>query len=169
VIGATVLTVPQLYGLYKVLTVAQQPTTSRPGLLDFTGRAKWDSWKDIGLRYNNDYATAEQRYINLARELGWIEGTPLTHAEGSDESDNGDPSAEELLARDTDSEEGVVDEMGAVISTMMTSEDESPLDLHSLHGLALHGDEQLLQRFLDAHDTMNIDERDENVSLLLSW
>lgn len=37
----------QMYALYK--QAHQGPnTTSRPGMLDFVGRAKWDAWKGLG-------------------------------------------------------------------------------------------------------------------------
>ncbi|KAE8223097.1 hypothetical protein CF319_g3814 [Tilletia indica] len=32
------------YGLYKQATIGDV-NTSRPGMLDFTGKAKWDAWK----------------------------------------------------------------------------------------------------------------------------
>ena len=32
-----------LYGLFKQATVGDN-TTSRPGFMDFTGKAKWDAW-----------------------------------------------------------------------------------------------------------------------------
>ncbi|MED6270524.1 hypothetical protein CHARACLAT_011289 [Characodon lateralis] len=32
-----------LYGLYKQATVGDV-NTERPGMLDFTGKAKWDAW-----------------------------------------------------------------------------------------------------------------------------
>lgn len=66
----------QIYGLYKYLTVARSPTTPRPSLFDFTGRAKWDAWKETGDKYADldlgpGNANAEARYIEIARELGW--------------------------------------------------------------------------------------------------
>ncbi|KAK4046750.1 acyl-CoA-binding protein (ACBP)/diazepam binding inhibitor (DBI)/endozepine (EP) [Microbotryomycetes sp. JL201] len=32
------------YGLYKQATIGDV-NTSRPGMMDFTGKAKWDAWK----------------------------------------------------------------------------------------------------------------------------
>ena len=34
----------EIYGLYKQATVGDI-NTERPGMLDFKGKAKWDSWK----------------------------------------------------------------------------------------------------------------------------
>ena len=36
----------EIYGLYKQATVGDI-NTERPGMLDFKGKAKWDSWKVI--------------------------------------------------------------------------------------------------------------------------
>ncbi|EIN14147.1 ankyrin [Punctularia strigosozonata HHB-11173 SS5] len=142
--------------------MGRQPTTSRPGLLDFAGRAKWDSWKETGAKYASE-SDVEQRYIDLARQLGWIDGTPLTHGEGSEESEEEEePSAEELLARESDSEENVASDMGKVMSTIVSSEEEASPDLHSLHGLALNGDQGLLEEYLHANPDINVNERDEH-------
>lgn len=53
------------------------PTTSRPGLWDFTGRAKWDAWKKKGeqLQSENSLEDADTLYVDLVKSLGWKEGS----------------------------------------------------------------------------------------------
>jgi diazepam-binding inhibitor (GABA receptor modulator, acyl-CoA-binding protein) len=55
----------RLYGLYKQGTVGDA-TGARPGLLDFTGRAKYDAWKTLAGSRSDD---ARQRYVALVNEL----------------------------------------------------------------------------------------------------
>lgn len=51
-----------LYGLYKQATVGDV-NTDRPGMLDFTGKAKWDAWNS---RKGMSTADAEKEYIAVA-------------------------------------------------------------------------------------------------------
>ena len=55
----------ELYGLYKQATVGDCDT-SRPGMLDPKGRAKWDKWNG-----NKDMskADAEKKYVEIANSL----------------------------------------------------------------------------------------------------
>ncbi|KAK9812021.1 hypothetical protein WJX73_009353 [Symbiochloris irregularis] len=54
-----------LYGLYKQATEGDV-NTSKPGILDQKGRAKWSAWeKEKG----KDKETAQQEYIKLVKEL----------------------------------------------------------------------------------------------------
>jgi diazepam-binding inhibitor (GABA receptor modulator, acyl-CoA-binding protein) len=58
-----------MYGLYKQATVGDC-CTSRPGMLDFTGKAKWDAWNcrkgmasdDAMSAYCNEYLTLSDKY-----------------------------------------------------------------------------------------------------------
>lgn len=55
----------KLYGLFKQATVGDNETT-KPGLMDFKGKYKWQAWEDLkGLSQEE----AEQQYIELATEL----------------------------------------------------------------------------------------------------
>lgn len=54
-----------LYGLYKQATVGNV-NTARPGMLDFKGKAKWDSWNG---RKDTDSEICKQEYVNKAVEL----------------------------------------------------------------------------------------------------
>ncbi|KAG8993998.1 hypothetical protein FRB90_000551 [Tulasnella sp. 427] len=68
----------QFYSLYKQATIGDVNTT-RPGMLDFTGKAKWDAWK---AREGTSKADAENKYVELLE-------TTLTK--------NADPESQKLL------------------------------------------------------------------------
>ncbi|KAM7250733.1 hypothetical protein ACFE04_022616 [Oxalis oulophora] len=54
-----------LYGLFKQATVGDIDT-SRPGMLDFKGKAKWDAWKNLEGK-SKDEARAD--YITKVKQL----------------------------------------------------------------------------------------------------
>ncbi|EFJ17211.1 hypothetical protein SELMODRAFT_270651 [Selaginella moellendorffii] len=54
-----------LYGLYKQATVGNNET-SRPGMLDFKGKAKWDAWKKCEGKSADD---AMKDYIAKVEQL----------------------------------------------------------------------------------------------------
>lgn len=55
----------KLYALYKQAT-AGDCTGSRPGMMDFVGRAKYDAWKELsGLSLDD----AKEKYIGFVEEL----------------------------------------------------------------------------------------------------
>ncbi|KAK8720936.1 hypothetical protein OTU49_013022, partial [Cherax quadricarinatus] len=55
----------ELYGLYKQVTVGDI-NTERPGMLDFTGKAKWDAWNS---RKGMSKDAAMEAYIAKVEEL----------------------------------------------------------------------------------------------------
>ncbi|KAK7109956.1 hypothetical protein V1264_013904 [Littorina saxatilis] len=55
----------KVYGLYKQATVGDC-NTSRPGMMDFKGKAKWDAWD--GLK-GKSQADAKTEYVKLVDEL----------------------------------------------------------------------------------------------------
>lgn len=55
-----------LYGLYKQAT-AGDVTSSRPGIFDVKGRAKWDAWSE---KKGTSKEAAADQYIALAKRLG---------------------------------------------------------------------------------------------------
>jgi acyl-CoA-binding protein len=61
----------ELYGLYKQ-SVAGDVTGSRPGMLDFKGRAKYDAW---AARRGTSKEECMQSYVNLVSELEKKYGT----------------------------------------------------------------------------------------------
>lgn len=54
-----------LYALFKQATIGDV-NTSRPGLLDFTGKAKWDAWQK---QQGKSQEAAMQEYIELVASL----------------------------------------------------------------------------------------------------
>lgn len=76
---------PQLYALYKIHTTASlQPTSARPGMFDFAGKAKYDTWVSKGKQLSS-CTEAEQLYIDKVKSLGWEEGADIPpHAEEDD-------------------------------------------------------------------------------------
>lgn len=56
----------RLYGLYKQSTVGDA-TGSRPGALDFKGRAKWDAWAS---NKGTSLDDAAEEYVAFCEELG---------------------------------------------------------------------------------------------------
>uniref|UniRef100_A0A060T7D1 ARAD1C27390p n=1 Tax=Blastobotrys adeninivorans TaxID=409370 RepID=A0A060T7D1_BLAAD len=55
----------KLYGLFKQAKVGDV-NTERPGLMDFKGKYKWDAWKALEGKSQED---AEKEYIALVEEL----------------------------------------------------------------------------------------------------
>ncbi|WFD24058.1 acyl-CoA-binding protein (ACBP)/diazepam binding inhibitor (DBI)/endozepine (EP) [Malassezia equina] len=55
----------KIYGLYKQATEGDV-STSRPGMLDFTGRAKWDGWN---AEKGKSSEQAKKEYVDLFVEI----------------------------------------------------------------------------------------------------
>ncbi|BGP32720.1 hypothetical protein JCM10296v2_004503 [Rhodotorula toruloides] len=136
----------KLYALFKVATVSPRPTTSRPGLLDWTGRAKWDVWDKLGQeeRFEGEAGKrrAQEEYVEEARSLGF----KADEREGEGETQNV-PKKEKQ-------------EQMVSVSTMGTDfVDDAPPS--RVHELAITGDAKALEAFLQdkaARDGVN--ERD---------
>ncbi|KIK70886.1 hypothetical protein GYMLUDRAFT_32961 [Collybiopsis luxurians FD-317 M1] len=143
----------ELYGLFKWLTVSHQPTVSRPSIFDMTGRAKWDAWDAAGKRYHS-VAEAENRYLEIARDLGWqpgLTGSPKNENEAEDED----------IWDDSDSVKshgGGGGGLGVSVSSMAAPETETD---DSLHGLAIAGDVQKLENLISLHPEINLNALDE--------
>ena len=136
------------------MTVSHTPNTSRPGIFDFTGRAKWDSWQEVGAKYSTQSdpdGVAQARYIEIAISLGWKPGTT---------------SDDDLLGDDTDGEresaKGVGTGMGVSVSTMSAPKND---DLDTIHGLAIVGDAQKLAEMLIVEPSLDLNRKDEYVSI----
>lgn len=61
-----------LYGLYKQATVGDV-NTSRPGLFDMTGKAKWDAWHNVKGKTQEE---AMHEYIAKVKKLLEEAGLP---------------------------------------------------------------------------------------------
>ncbi|PCH33866.1 ankyrin [Wolfiporia cocos MD-104 SS10] len=138
----------ELYGLYKYLTVSPTPTTSRPSILDFAGRAKWDAWSNAGQTYGDRAADAESRYLTIARNLGWNEGK-------EEDVQTVDFSSISQQSKEYGSGGG----LGNSVSTMAMLEEQSG---SAISDLAISGDTQQLLSFLGAHHEVDVNETDEN-------
>ncbi|KAJ8480839.1 hypothetical protein ONZ51_g6399 [Trametes cubensis] len=57
----------QFYKYYKQATVGDV-NTSRPGMLDFVGKAKWDAWKSVeGTSKEEAYAKYVEKLIEILK------------------------------------------------------------------------------------------------------
>ena len=143
--------------MFKFVTVSHTPNTSRPGLLDFTGRAKWDSWQELGKKFSTQSdpdGAAQARYLEIARSLGWKSDT--TADDGS-------------LGHDTDGDrgntKGVITGTGVFVSTMSIPKGTIDDDLGTIHGLAIAGDARKLEKMLGSNRSLDINQKDEFVSV----
>merc|ERR1711936_1350197 len=55
----------EVYALYKQASIGDC-NTSRPGMMDFKGKAKWDAWNG---KKGMGQDEAKQKYIELANQL----------------------------------------------------------------------------------------------------
>ena len=149
------------------MTVSPTPNTSKPSIFNFTGRAKWDAWQSAGETYKDRPVDAENRYLEIARGLGWSEGQKVdvqpqsSESEGSTEGGEEDIWATEEELAQRRSEKSA---MGRVMSTMTSEPDETD-ETGTLWTFALSGDAQGLVSFLDKDAEVDVNTRDENVSI----
>jgi acyl-CoA-binding protein len=146
--------VVQLYGLFKLLTVAPSPNTTRPSFFDISGHTKWDAWKLASETYEGRPSEAERRYLDIARDLGWKE-------EGAPAAVTGETAvAEERV--------GGGSGMGVSVSVMSSPpEEDEDEGASGLHAYAMRDDVAAMSAFLQAggeEGGLDIDARDEYVS-----
>ena len=138
-----------------MLTVAPSPNTNRPSFFDISGRAKWDAWKLAAETYEGRPSEAEHRYLDIARSLGWKEGSPSTNTAAAAATDETEEPAESSSGGGTG--------MGVSVSVMsQPPEDEETMGLHSY---AMGDDVAALSAFLQVSQDLDIDARDEYVSV----
>lgn len=153
----------ELYGLFKYLTASPAPTTSRPSIFDYTGRAKWDAWSTTAQKYGDRAAEAESRYIAIARELGWHE--EMASQENIWDSDSERDSGEEGIWKSDaemaqSSRGGGGEGMGNIVSTMVTHEGEEDQSVISV--LAISGTAEDMLSYLNKNPEVDVNEADEN-------
>ncbi|KIJ68550.1 hypothetical protein HYDPIDRAFT_179637 [Hydnomerulius pinastri MD-312] len=148
----------ELYGLYKYLTTAPSPQSSRPSIFDMTGRAKWDAWNTAGKTYAGRGSDAEKRYLDIARELGWVSGT-AAKTDITTQIPHGDVWDEELGVSVSVSSSGGGGGMGTSVSAMAPPANNDQAE--TLHALAIQGDTGGVSQFLENHPLLDINERDE--------
>ena len=136
---------------------------SRPSFFSPLERAKWDAWISAGKLWNDKPTEAEGRYIAIAENLGWpgidsaSSGIPASVRPPS-------PTAEELLAQDSDDEKPVshASGFGTKVSTMQQEKHTSD---NNLHDIAIEGDSDALAAFLDDNPNVDVNALDEYVGL----
>ncbi|XP_037085806.1 enoyl-CoA delta isomerase 2-like [Pollicipes pollicipes] len=67
----------KIYALFKQATQGQV-STSRPGMMDFVGRAKWDAWNALADMTQED---AQKAYVDLVNELAGASSSAAPAAE----------------------------------------------------------------------------------------
>ena len=142
------------------MTVSYIPNIPRPGIFDFTGRAKWDSWQEQGERYSTSPdpdSAAEERYLEIAKLLGWSPGAVAERGSLDSDTDG-----------DGGSTKGIITGTGVFVSTMSTPKGDISDDLGTIHGLAIAGDTQRLGEMLKANPSLDINQKDEFVSVFTS-
>ncbi|KAL0575821.1 hypothetical protein V5O48_006148 [Marasmius crinis-equi] len=124
-----------------------------------TGRAKWDAWKSAGATYH-DGAEVEKRYLQIARDLGWTEGTASTAQSKpetvEDEEINWDED-DDVPSQGSSKPSG----LGPSVSVML-NEDEAPEDATTIHDFAVSGDTERIEGLLKGKPDLNVNELDEN-------
>ncbi|KAI0673419.1 ankyrin [Trametes maxima] len=148
----------ELYAIFKYITVAPNPNTPKPSIFDFTGKAKWDAWRTAGELYGDRPADAESRYLEIARNLGWIEGKqaepfPEPSHKQHDEGDIWDSDSE------VEKHKGDKSAIGRITSTMV-AEDEGSASV--LSNLAIAGDVPGLLAYLEKHPETDVNTLDEH-------
>jgi acyl-CoA-binding protein len=146
--------------LFKFVTVSHTPNTSRPGLLEFAGRAKWDSWQELGKQYSTHSdpdGAAQERYLEIAKLLGWKPGAVVEHGSLGHDTDG-----------DSESTKGIITGTGIFVSTMSTPKGDIGNDLGTIHGLAIAGDAQKLEKMLKANPSLDVNQKDEFVSVFIT-
>lgn len=132
-----------------------------------TGRAKWDAWASVGKTYATA-SDAENRYLELARELGWKEGSgsKVSTTEDGMNKTSKTKEGEESIWDDDDPDAPVKKRsgggMGNKVSTLVV-EDEAERQEGNLHSVVLSGDQKQLEDFLQSHPEIDLDQVDEFV------
>lgn len=121
-----------------------------------TGRAKWDAWSNTGKKYAKRGADAERRYLEVARELGWVPGFT------NDTREEGEVWDEDLGVSVSLSSTAGGGGMGGSVSAMAASE-SGDAGQHSLHGFAIQGDVNEITRFFVANPLADVNQQDEYV------
>ncbi|KAF8230642.1 ankyrin [Tricholoma matsutake] len=145
----------ELYGLFKCITVAMAPSTSRPSIFDMIGRAKWDAWTSAGRAFVQ-CEDAEHRYLEIARSLGWAEDV-VTQAPKDKGTLSGTWEEDDTPKSYRNAGTGSRG-MGGTVSTMLPLVQEPD---ESMHGLAISNDASALSTLLENNPTTNVNELDE--------
>ena len=122
-----------------------------------TGRAKWDAWAQAGKDWAGREAQAEERYLEIARGMGWVAGeTPAQEDKGKGkQEDTGDDEEERESSR------GGGTGMGVSVSKMAVEGEENSSS--ELHRLAVEDDAFGLLNHIDSTSGLDVNAKDEFV------
>ncbi|KAI8998362.1 ankyrin repeat-containing domain protein, partial [Gaertneriomyces semiglobifer] len=137
------------YAFFKTATVGPC-NTSKPGLLDFTGRAKWNAWKDCVLTEEE----AMTKYIDLARQHGYSSSAGL--------SDEGESPTQQATPPQAKTGTGVS------VSTMSHTDEEISDAQKSIYDYAQENNASMVLRLLELEGSP-IDRLDESGCSLLHY
>jgi hypothetical protein len=129
--------------------VSRNPNTPRPSIFDITGRAKWDAWDAADKKYKAT-GDAENKYLEIARGLGWSESATNSDVDLEHLSDGEDSPAQRTSA-------------GLGLSVSRMARPEMATD-KTLHGLVLSCDVPGLVSLLDELPNLDVNALDEYVS-----
>ncbi|OBZ78625.1 Acyl-CoA-binding domain-containing protein 2 [Grifola frondosa] len=116
---------------------------------------KWDAWRSAGETYVDRAQDAENRYLEIARTLGWSEDKAPEASRDVSERGGEDNIWDDDSATNKRSGDGG---MGNFVSTV-THEDTA---VSKLSSLAISGNVQGLQSFLDENPRVDVNQPDEN-------
>jgi len=174
----------KFYGYYKIITVGDC-NTKRPGMFDFVGKAKWDSWNSMNGMSKEE---AMKKYVDLVIEkTGWdMNKTYEFSDEDNNNSNNGlsmgnavstleDEFGNDNLIEDNAnneifflSSEGNIDKVKEIIiqqPDLINKKDENGLSL--LHWACDRGQMNMVQWLIE--QGININEKDNDGETPLSY
>lgn len=125
-----------------------------------TGRAKWDAWKSNGEKYD-DPRKVEERYLEIARTLGWTEETTVEDTAKPESSTGSDDDIWDKDDGTSKSGGG----LGLAVSSMVAP---AKVVDNSIYGLALLNDVSGLTTLLETVPETDLNALDEYVSMIFS-
>jgi hypothetical protein len=133
-----------------------------------TGRAKWEAWSGASKTYGDRGEDAEKRYIDIARNLGWIKGDGALVPGAASPSSNNDVEdlSGDIWDESSSGSRGGGSGMGTSVSAMAPPPHDEK-DAKTIHGLAISNNTLALSLFLQAHQDFDVNKFDEHVRIPL--
>ena len=130
-----------------------------------TGRAKWDAWEKASKTWSpGRLGDAEQRYKEIAKELGWVEGEPGAGKQKG-EANMGETGK---FIEDNDEGQSTVRSgggLGKSVSMIPTPAADAETQ-GTLQGLALSNDVAGIAALLQRQPDINLNALDQSVCLI---
>ncbi|CAG8478483.1 9753_t:CDS:2 [Cetraspora pellucida] len=147
----------KLYGTYKAATIGTC-NAPKPSLLDFRGRAKWDSWNELGEISKED---AKQRYIDILEQakVGWSKDH-VDNEESSSDDDGNDKIDNETKA--------IPQDRWTYVSTLSYEEEATTNDSDDVFSYAKQGKSSEISGILESGEA-NVNAKDDQGLSLLHW